>query len=61
MKLRYIGPHDQVDVIDITVARGEPFEAVGKTADALLRQPDNFERVPVRKSKSKTTTTKTEA
>lgn len=53
MKLRYIGPHDAVDITsaDITVARREPFEATGDLAADLLRQPENFERVPAPKNR----------
>lgn len=47
MKLKYVGPFDAVEIpeLGIEVERNHQFEAVGKQAEALLAQGDNFTKV----------------
>ena len=45
MKLRYIGPHDAVEVDGLgVVERDATVEVKGKLADSLLDQPSNWTR-----------------
>lgn len=45
MELRYVGPHDAVDILGRTVARGETITIDKKQGAALLEQPDNWQNV----------------
>lgn len=48
VKVRYIGPHDQVTIPAAGVTalnRGETFTVTPELADSLLEQPDNYEAV----------------
>lgn len=48
VKVRYIGPHDQVTIPLAGVEalnRGETFTVPPELADALLEQPDNYQAV----------------
>lgn len=60
MTIRYIGPHDAVDVTGdgaVTVVRGETVD-LGALEKALLQQPDNWQPA---KAPAKKTTEKKEA
>ena len=47
MQLKYIGPHDAVELRDVgvTVVRGESFDCPAELAKSLLEQPDNWQAV----------------
>lgn len=50
MKLKYVGPHDEVEVAGIyVVRRGDTFECDAELSASLLEQPDNFQ--PAAKTK----------
>lgn len=52
MKLKYVGPHDEVEVAGVhVVKRGEAFECDAELGKSLLEQPDNFESVTASKTK----------
>lgn len=42
--VRYVGPHDEVEVAGYVVARGDSIEVDGELAKALLAQADNYEK-----------------
>jgi hypothetical protein len=46
--IHYVGPFDEVDVprFQIRVKAKTPIEVSDEVAVALLRQPDNWQRVP---------------
>ena len=50
--LKYIGPHDAVELRDVgvTVARGESFDCPAELAKSLLEQPDNWQAVKAAKT-----------
>ena len=51
--LKYVGPFDEVDIPDagvVSVKRGESFETDADTAEALLKQADNFQPVKAAKT-----------
>ena len=61
MTIRYIGPHDAVDVTgDGVITRGEPVD-LGALEKSLLEQPDNWQSVKKPAKKVDPTTKKTEA
>ena len=44
MKIKYVGPFDEVEIpsIGVSVKRGEVFDAPAPTASDLLKQTENF-------------------
>lgn len=44
-KVKYVGPHDAVEVpaLGVVCGRGESVEVDATTAKALLEQPDNWQ------------------
>lgn len=61
MTIRYIGPHDAVEVVGVTVTRGDVIN-LGDVEPGLLKQPDNWQSVtPAKKTAAKKTATEKKA
>lgn len=56
MKIKYVGPHDAVDLPGLgSVAHGKAIEVTGPVAPSLLAQKDHWQRIdPPKPRKSST-------
>lgn len=50
MKVKYVGPHDAVDVADLVgVKQGDPVEVSAELGKSLLEQETNWQPVTAKK------------
>jgi hypothetical protein len=53
MRIKYVGPHDEVEVpaLNLVVANGQVVEVKTADAESLLEQPSNWQRVEPKAAK----------